>query len=60
MDEDRNYFARRAQEERDAARKSKHRVARERHNEMAEAYEARERAVAADEARSTFRAVSNG
>jgi hypothetical protein len=58
MTNDSVYFERRAQEERVAAMKATHPVARQRHVEMADAYEARARAIMADEARLAFHLVS--
>ena len=58
MEKDAKYFARRAQEERQAMERSAHPVVRQRHFEMAEAYDARLRSIAADESRQSFRLVS--
>lgn len=58
MENDAKYYARRALEERRAAKRSKHEVVRERHLEMADAYDLRVRSIVADESRQTFRLVS--
>jgi len=58
MEKDAKYYARRAQEERQAAKKAKHEMARKRHLEMAEAYDLRLRSIAADQSRQTFHLVS--
>lgn len=57
MEKDAKYYARRAQEERQAAKKAKHAVVRKRHLEMADAYELRLRSVVADESRQMFHLV---
>jgi hypothetical protein len=57
MERDAKYYARRAREERLAAEKSQHEVARQRHLEMAEAYDVRLRSIAAEESRQAFHLV---
>jgi hypothetical protein len=56
--EDANYYQRRAQEEREAAKRAKNKVVRQRHLEMAEAYDGRLRSIAAEESRQGFHLVS--
>ena len=56
--EDANYYQRRAQEEREAAKRAKNEVVRQRHLEMAEAYDGRLRSIAAEESRQGFHLVS--
>jgi hypothetical protein len=58
MDKDAAYFARRAREEREAAMKAEHPTAQQRHIELAEAYDNRVRAIAAEQSRLGFRLVS--
>lgn len=58
MENDANYYARRASEERLAAEKSEHQMVRQRHLEMAQAYDVRLRQIAAEESRQAFRLVS--
>lgn len=58
MDNNSQYYARRAREERDAAARSEHALVRQRHLEMAAAYELKLRAIAAEQARMSFHLVS--
>jgi hypothetical protein len=58
MESEGTYYSRRAQEEREAAMKAAHPKARQAHLELAEAYEGRTRAVAANLRRSAMRLVS--
>jgi hypothetical protein len=58
MEKDAKYYARRAQEERQAAKRATHTIVRQRHLEMAEAYDIRLRSIAADESRQAFHLVS--
>jgi hypothetical protein len=58
MEKDARYYERRAREERRAAKEAKHKVVRQRHLEMAEAYDVRLRSLAAEESRQTFRLVT--
>jgi hypothetical protein len=58
MEKDAKYYERRAQEERRAAEQAKHKVVRQRHLEMADAYDVRLRSIAAEESRPAFRLVS--
>ena len=58
MEKDARYYERRAQEERQAAKRAKHKVVRQRHLEMAEAYDVRLRSIAAEESREAFHLVS--
>lgn len=58
MDQNLDYYARRAEEERVAAGKALHPVVRERHLEMARAYEQRVRTLGAEQARLTIHLVS--
>ena len=57
MEKDAKYYARRAQEERQAAKKAKLAVVRKRHLEMADAYELRLRSAVVDESRQMFHLV---
>ena len=58
MESDTIYYARRVQEERSAAKRATHPNVRRCHLELAEAYEFRLRAVAAQERRLEFRLVT--
>lgn len=58
MEKDAKYYARRAQEERQAVMQATHPVVRQRHLEMAEAYDNRLRSIAAEESRLAFHLVS--
>ena len=58
MEKDAKYYERRAQEERRAAEQAKHEVVRQRHLEMADAYDLKLRSIAAEESRQAFRLVS--
>jgi hypothetical protein len=58
MANDAEYFENRAREERAAASSATHPAVRDRHLEMAAAYELRLRSMAADEARLGFRLVT--
>jgi hypothetical protein len=58
VENDAKYYARRAEEERLAADKSEHLLVRQRHLEMAEAYDVRVRSIAAQQSRETFHLVS--
>ncbi len=58
MEKDAKYYERRAQEERQAAKRAKNKVVRQRHLEMAEAYDGRLRSIAADESRQGFHLIS--
>jgi hypothetical protein len=58
MESEGTYCSRRAQEEREAAMKASHPKARQAHLELAETYEGRSRAVAANLRRSAMRLVS--
>jgi len=49
VEKDAIYYARRAREERLAAKRSEHHVVRQRHLEMAEAYDLRVRSIAAEQ-----------
>ena len=58
MEKDANYYERRVREERRAAEQSKHKIVRQRHLEMAEAYDVRLRSLAAEKSRQSFHLVS--
>lgn len=58
MENDAEYYERRAHEERKAAKQATHKIVRQRHLEMAEAYDIRLRSIAAEESRQAFRLVS--
>ena len=58
MERDALYYTRRAQEERQAAKGAKHKVVRNRHLEMADAYDRRLRSIATEESRQTIHLVN--
>lgn len=58
MEQTAQYYARRAEEEQRAAKSADHPVVRQRHTELAAAYELKLRAIAAEQARMTFHLVT--
>lgn len=58
MEKNAQYYLQRVEQERAAAANAKHPLVRERHEQMAAAYELRLRAIAAEEARMSFRLVT--
>ena len=58
VEKDAIYYARRALEERLAAKRSEHHVVRQRHLEMAEAYDLRVRSIAAEQSRQALHLVT--